>query len=171
MVTYSPWGCKESDTTERPHFHFHFYLISSAHGAICTRILPPPGRWRSGAPLRPGWEAGLPAFQEAFPAQHGEAVRRFCGAVGLRAQELGFCLGAPSGHEGQASVTRRSVSPTSTARRDYVSARAAPTGRRGGSPCSRPQAPNCGLWDESPNLCRVGGEQPLAHGTGSIKPL
>ena len=23
-VGYSPWGCKESDTTERLHFHFHF---------------------------------------------------------------------------------------------------------------------------------------------------
>ena len=23
LVGYSPWGCKESDTTERPHFHFH----------------------------------------------------------------------------------------------------------------------------------------------------
>ena len=23
LVGYSPWGCKESDTTERLHFHFH----------------------------------------------------------------------------------------------------------------------------------------------------
>ena len=23
---YSPWGCKESDTTERPSFHFHTIL-------------------------------------------------------------------------------------------------------------------------------------------------
>ena len=22
LVVYSPWGCKESDTTERLHFHF-----------------------------------------------------------------------------------------------------------------------------------------------------
>ena len=22
LIGYSPWGCKESDTTERPHFHF-----------------------------------------------------------------------------------------------------------------------------------------------------
>ena len=22
LVGYSPWGCKESDTTERLHFHF-----------------------------------------------------------------------------------------------------------------------------------------------------
>ena len=24
---YSPWGRKESDTTERLHFHFHFHLL------------------------------------------------------------------------------------------------------------------------------------------------
>ena len=24
LVGYSPWGCKESDTTERLHFHFFF---------------------------------------------------------------------------------------------------------------------------------------------------
>ena len=24
LVDYSPWSCKESDTTERLHFHFHF---------------------------------------------------------------------------------------------------------------------------------------------------
>ena len=23
LVGYSPWGCKESDMTERLHFHFH----------------------------------------------------------------------------------------------------------------------------------------------------
>ena len=23
----SPWGCKESDTTERLHFHFHFHFV------------------------------------------------------------------------------------------------------------------------------------------------
>ena len=24
MVGYSPWGRKQSDTTKRSHFHFHF---------------------------------------------------------------------------------------------------------------------------------------------------
>ena len=24
LVEYNPWGCKESDTTERLHFHFYF---------------------------------------------------------------------------------------------------------------------------------------------------
>ena len=27
LVGYSPWGCKESDMTERLHFHFHFSLL------------------------------------------------------------------------------------------------------------------------------------------------
>ena len=26
---YSPWGRKESDTTERLHFHFYFHPVSS----------------------------------------------------------------------------------------------------------------------------------------------
>ena len=26
VVDYSPWGRKESDTTERPHFHFNAYV-------------------------------------------------------------------------------------------------------------------------------------------------
>ena len=26
LVGYSPWGCKESDTTERVQFHFHFHF-------------------------------------------------------------------------------------------------------------------------------------------------
>ena len=28
MVGYSPWGCKESDTTEQFHFHFHYVLAT-----------------------------------------------------------------------------------------------------------------------------------------------
>ena len=30
LVGYSPWGHKESDTTERLHFHFHFQLRFSS---------------------------------------------------------------------------------------------------------------------------------------------
>ena len=30
-VGYSPWGRKESDTTERLHFHFTFYAIHSSN--------------------------------------------------------------------------------------------------------------------------------------------
>ena len=29
---YSPWGRKESDTTERLHFHFHFHAAFAVEG-------------------------------------------------------------------------------------------------------------------------------------------
>ena len=32
LVGYSPWGCEESDTTERPHFHFSFSCIGEGNG-------------------------------------------------------------------------------------------------------------------------------------------
>ena len=32
LVDYSPWGCEESDTTERPHFHFSFSCIGEGNG-------------------------------------------------------------------------------------------------------------------------------------------
>ena len=33
LVGYSPWGRKQSDTTERLHFHFHFKLVGEC---ICS---------------------------------------------------------------------------------------------------------------------------------------
>ena len=33
LVGYSPWGCEESDTTERPHFHFSFSCIGKGNGS------------------------------------------------------------------------------------------------------------------------------------------
>ena len=32
LVGYSPWGRKESDTTERPHFHFSLSCIGEGNG-------------------------------------------------------------------------------------------------------------------------------------------
>ena len=32
LVGYSPWGRKESDTTERLHFHFSLYCIGEGNG-------------------------------------------------------------------------------------------------------------------------------------------
>ena len=43
MVGYSPWGCKESDTTERLHFHFLFF--PSAWGAAYNRCLSERNDW------------------------------------------------------------------------------------------------------------------------------
>ena len=37
LVGYSPWGCKESDTTERLHFHCHSLAISWLT-AMCQAI-------------------------------------------------------------------------------------------------------------------------------------
>ena len=36
MVGYSPWGHKESDTTERLHFHFGFPSGSDGKGSACN---------------------------------------------------------------------------------------------------------------------------------------
>ena len=35
LIGYSPWGRKESDTTERLHFHFHF-------PKVCGKTKPNP---------------------------------------------------------------------------------------------------------------------------------
>ena len=32
LVGFSPWGCKESDTTERLHFHFSLSCIGEGNG-------------------------------------------------------------------------------------------------------------------------------------------
>ena len=32
LVGYNPWGCKESDTTERLHFHFSLLRIGEGNG-------------------------------------------------------------------------------------------------------------------------------------------
>ena len=32
LVGCSPWGCKESDTTERLHFHFSFSCFGEGNG-------------------------------------------------------------------------------------------------------------------------------------------
>jgi len=33
LVGYSPWGCEESDTTERLHFHFSLSCIGEGNGS------------------------------------------------------------------------------------------------------------------------------------------
>ena len=46
LVGYSPWGCKESDRTERLHFHFHlehltrdlFKTIGDTKGTFLARV-------------------------------------------------------------------------------------------------------------------------------------
>ena len=36
-MLYSPWGCKESDTTERLHFHFSLSCIGEGNGTPLQR--------------------------------------------------------------------------------------------------------------------------------------
>ena len=43
LVGYSPWGCEESDTTERLHFHFSLSCIGEGNGnpLQCSRLENP----------------------------------------------------------------------------------------------------------------------------------
>ena len=48
MVGYSPWGCKELDTTERLHFHFYHVTggeesAAAARGAMTHPAAPQAG--------------------------------------------------------------------------------------------------------------------------------
>ena len=41
LVSSSPWGCKESDTTERLHFHFHALEEEMAtHSSVLAWKIP-----------------------------------------------------------------------------------------------------------------------------------
>ena len=39
LVGYSPWGCKESDTTERLHFHFHYKITVCYYKYVKRHLL------------------------------------------------------------------------------------------------------------------------------------
>ena len=54
LVGCSPWGCKESDTTEQLHFHFHFHALEKEI-AIHSSALA----WRIPGTGEPG---GLPSM-------------------------------------------------------------------------------------------------------------
>lgn len=158
-------------------------MISTAHSAACTRIPPPPGRWRSGAPVRPGWEAGLPAFQGALPAQPKRRVNAVVGrSCRGRRSEVGT-LGLPRGSRVRRASRGGSFPRRARNGRGHVSTRAARTGRRGRSLCSSPWAPSfvalgqvaqglqsgvlaaAGSWSgEHPTDVKRGSNSCLAHG-------
>ena len=48
MVGYSPWGRKESDTTEGRHFHFFFQDIGLPSGAVAKNPPADAGDMRLG---------------------------------------------------------------------------------------------------------------------------
>ena len=46
LVGCSPWGCKESDTTERLHFTFHFHALEkemATHSSVLAWRIPGTG--------------------------------------------------------------------------------------------------------------------------------
>ena len=47
LVSYSPWGCQESDTTERLHFHFSLSCIGEGNGnpLQCSYLENPREAW------------------------------------------------------------------------------------------------------------------------------
>ena len=48
LVDYTPWGRKESNTTERPHFHFSLYITEHPLSPANFQLLASPrqcGRW------------------------------------------------------------------------------------------------------------------------------
>lgn len=131
--------------------------------------------------MRPGWEAGLSAWRGALPSQPG---RPFIGAADLILRglpELKCCFGAPSCHEGRASVTWRSVSQTSTLRsepRKCARGGAAGRGARSGARsalCAGPPAPSCAALGQVTQDLRSGllasslrdGEGPTSVKRGS----
>ena len=43
LVGCSPWGCEESDTTERLHFHFHALKAMATHSSVLAWRIPGKG--------------------------------------------------------------------------------------------------------------------------------
>ena len=82
MVGYSPWGRKESDTTEQLHFHFLSTLLALTQ-AQCPLLPLGPQAGRTGGPLKDNID---PVKQECVhDAKPGFTVRgsqeRLVGAV------------------------------------------------------------------------------------------
>ena len=70
MVGYSPWGCKELDTTERLHFHFYHVTgeeepAAAARGAMTHPAAPQAGPWLPATP-----RAGSGSKQEPGTTSH-----------------------------------------------------------------------------------------------------
>ena len=61
LVGYNPWGCKESDTTERLHFHFQCYALYFPGGSddkesACQCRRPGFDPWVRKIPWRRKWQ-------------------------------------------------------------------------------------------------------------------
>ena len=77
LVGYSPWGRKESDTTERLHFHLSLLqgMDSSVHFSSVTQSCPthcdPMNHSMSGLPVH----HQLPEFTQTHVYQVGDAIQ------------------------------------------------------------------------------------------------
>ena len=102
LVGYSPWGCKESDTTEQQQQQQKGCYIHRRLRLGLPSLLPPPGA----APLDGAWEAGgpwgFPRLEQAAPlfcsrggpdGNHGHLFLPGCS--GNRSSDL------PGAHMGQ----------------------------------------------------------------------
>ena len=71
QVGYSPQGRKESDTTERLHFHFHLITQFSSVAQLCPTLCDPMNRSTPGLPLH----HQLPEFTQTHVHRVGDAIQ------------------------------------------------------------------------------------------------
>ena len=67
LVGYSPWGHKESDTTEQLHFHFQFSSVAQ----LCPTLCDPMNRSTPGLPVH----HQLPEFTQTHVHRVGDAIQ------------------------------------------------------------------------------------------------
>ena len=104
LVGYSPWGHKESDTTERLHFHFQVMCDSIwPHGLLHIRLLCPPLSPRlcsDSCPL--SWWCYLTILFStapcpfAFTLSHHQGLFQWVGSLHQMAKVLELQLQRPS---------------------------------------------------------------------------
>ena len=66
-MDYSPWGHKESDTTEQLHFHFQFSSVAQ----LCPTLCDPMNRSTPGLPVH----HQLPEFTQTHVHRVGDAIQ------------------------------------------------------------------------------------------------
>ena len=72
LVSYSPWGHKESDTTERLHFHFHVSVqFSSVQSLSWVQLCDPMNRSMPGLPVH----HQLPEFTQTHVHRGSDAIQ------------------------------------------------------------------------------------------------
>ena len=77
LVGYSPWGCKESDTTERLHFPYSYIkILTPKCGSIWRWGLWEVIRGHAGRALRNGISAHIEAQQAPLPFPLCEVTTR-----------------------------------------------------------------------------------------------